>query len=673
MPVHRPIPAARRSTRWAARPGFAATTAGCLLLLATATGTASAATAPAAQTAPPAGQSTTVTWDGTITAPASPPSANCPAQAISDSTDVTINVPSGLYDTAATRADFSITWDDPLVVNDEKITVVPPPGGGDTKSADEINDSAAGQHEQVSYDNPVGGVWTVRACAFSSTPQSYTGKLVLTSTSLDSGPTPTPTATATASTSATTGSNRVFGPPVIVDSDDLDSVAEPSLEVTGDGTVYVTGPQGSGGARIPAVAPGTGAVPGVGGDLIWRSRPDGTFQFLGSYDGTLGGGDADVVAAPGGTLYASGLSGSCITTASSSDKGDSWLANPAGCADGAGVADRQWNDVDGDLAVYTGYGTLSRGLVLHKSLLAGQAGIVNGPATVVDNNNGDYQWPGVVDVDQKTGDAVMAWNTTDDKIEINGVHRDGSLLFATPKLVANAGGDTFDSFVAIDHGTDGTLYAVWTERHPAVGETWTVLAASRDGGTTWGTPVHVDSTPSTTVFPWVTAGDDGRVAVSYYGTDSTGPSPEKLDTKNAPWHVYSAFSTDHGATFAEDLTAPDAIHRGSICTSGTGCATGTRDLLDFFETDIDPTGCLVTAYTDNSRDVVAADGSRTTDNATHIGVVRQVGGDGLLSTKLCGGAAVPVLPEAPLATLLPMLAAAFIGLAVYRRRRLAVA
>jgi ABC-2 type transport system ATP-binding protein len=102
------------------------------------------------------------------------------------------------------------------------------------------------------------------------------------------------------------------------------------------------------------------------------------------------------------------------------------------------------------------------------------------------------------------------------------VTRGGALLFPTPKIVTTARGDAFGSFVAIDHGVDGALYAVWSERHPAVRETWTMLAASRDGGTTWDSPVHVDSTPRTTVFPWVTAGDAGRVAVSYYGTDSTG-------------------------------------------------------------------------------------------------------------------------------------------------------
>jgi hypothetical protein len=196
-----------------------------------------------------------------------------------------------------------------------------------------------------------------------------------------------------------------------------------------------------------------------------------------------------------------------------------------------------------------------------------------------------------------------------------------------------------------------------------------MLAASRDGGTTWSAPVHVDSTPRTTVFPWVTAGDDGRVAVSYYGTDSTGASAENLDDKDAGWYVWSSFSADYGQTYAEHRTSP-VLHQGSVCTSGTGCATGTRDLLDFFETDRDANGCLVTAYTDNSRDTVSANGARTGDQATRVAFVRQTSGDGLLSSKPCG-ANGPVVPEAPVTALLPLLAAGLVGAVVLRRRRTA--
>jgi hypothetical protein len=42
-------------------------------------------------------------------------------------------------------------------------------------------------------------------------------------------------------------------------------------------------------------------------------------------------------------------------------------------------------------------------------------------------------------------------------------------------------------------------------------------------------------------------------------------------------------------------------HVGVICTNGTGCAPGTRNLLDLFEVAIDPrSGKAAMAYTDDT-------------------------------------------------------------------------
>jgi hypothetical protein len=55
---------------------------------------------------------------------------------------------------------------------------------------------------------------------------------------------------------------------------------------------------------------------------------------------------------------------------------------------------------------------------------------------------------------------------------------------------------------------------------------------------------------------------------------------------------------DAKPTFKESA-ATGYMHQGSICTSGTGCAAGTRDLLDFFQVDVDSLGLANIAYTDN--------------------------------------------------------------------------
>jgi hypothetical protein len=117
----------------------------------------------------------------------------------------------------------------------------------------------------------------------------------------------------------------------------------------------------------------------------------------------------------------------------------------------------------------------------------------------------------------------------------------------------------------------------------------------------------------------VSAGDAGRIAVSYYGTTATGNSPQRVPT-SALWSVYSAFSTDYGRSFTEYRTTP-SMQKGPICTSGTGCATGSRNLLDFFETAVDEQGCLVTAYADNNSGTSGA----------IVSYVRQKSGPGLRS------------------------------------------
>jgi hypothetical protein len=127
-----------------------------------------------------------------------------------------------------------------------------------------------------------------------------------------------------------------------------------------------------------------------------------------------------------------------------------------------------------------------------------------------------------------------------------------------------------------------------------------MLAVSTDRGQTWSKPRQVNKSPKTTTFPWIVAGEAGKIDIVYYGTSSTGPSPETVP-QSSTWKVYMAQSTNalsSKPTFTEAVASPP-IQRGSICTSGTGCAAGTRDLLDFFQVDVDRAGFANIAYTDN--------------------------------------------------------------------------
>ena len=147
--------------------------------------------------------------------------------------------------------------------------------------------------------------------------------------------------------------------------------------------------------------------------------------------------------------------------------------------------------------------------------------------------------------------------------------------------------------------TNGKLYAVWSDGH-SVGFT-----SSGDQGNTWSAPLTVSSAPANTaIFPWVAA-YNGIVDVVYYGTTSASD----LDPA-ASWHVYIAQLA--GGSFTQTQVNANPNHQGVICTGGSGCGPGTRNLLDLFQIAIDPVvGKAAIIYTD---DTIATSNSPPADN-----------------------------------------------------------
>jgi hypothetical protein len=138
--------------------------------------------------------------------------------------------------------------------------------------------------------------------------------------------------------------------------------------------------------------------------------------------------------------------------------------------------------------------------------------------------------------------------------------------------------------------TNGKLYAVWSDAHTV----W--FSESSDRGSHWSSAVAVNIAPANTaVFPWVAA-YNGTADVVYYGTTASNK-----DDPSAVWNVYLAQTTNDGASFAQSVVSNTANHVGVICTNGTGCAAGTRNLLDLFEVAIDPlNGKAGVIYTDDT-------------------------------------------------------------------------
>jgi hypothetical protein len=169
-----------------------------------------------------------------------------------------------------------------------------------------------------------------------------------------------------------------------------------------------------------------------------------------------------------------------------------------------------------------------------------------------------------------------------------GMHWTPVLVFAGPLLSTNV--NVFPA-IAVDP-TNGNVYATWSNASTA--GTKVYFSFSADAGASWSSPVIVNTAPANTaVFPWVAA-QAGTVDVVYYGTTGANGA-------GAVWHVYLAQTTDNGASFSQSPVNAISNHVGVICTQGTACAPGTRNLLDFFEVGIDPlNGLAAIVYVDDT-------------------------------------------------------------------------
>jgi hypothetical protein len=168
---------------------------------------------------------------------------------------------------------------------------------------------------------------------------------------------------------------------------------------------------------------------------------------------------------------------------------------------------------------------------------------------------------------------------------------------------------------AIDKG--GNVYIVWS-MNSARTDKWDIwLAASHDGGQNFYGPFLVSQGGGTSVFPWIAAGDAGRVDVVWYQTDAVG-NPNTL-TGNPAWYAKFAQSQNAASrepVFSTPATVSDhAIHNGQISTGGT-FGSSDRSLLDFFQVAVGPDGVANVDWADNGGGAAS----------THIQYARQTAG-----------------------------------------------
>ena len=168
-----------------------------------------------------------------------------------------------------------------------------------------------------------------------------------------------------------------------------------------------------------------------------------------------------------------------------------------------------------------------------------------------------------------------------------------------------------NSEVATD--TESNAYHIWTGADEGV-----YMSRSTDSGQSWEqnstriSPVEVISS----VFPQVDAGDPGRIAITYLGSEDAGELNQS-DIDGNPWDgnahyansnvsyylyiTYSLNALDENPVFHTVRASADPVQVGSICLNSGDCRDiggSNRNLLDFNDLHIDNEGRVYIAFAD---------------------------------------------------------------------------
>lgn len=220
------------------------------------------------------------------------------------------------------------------------------------------------------------------------------------------------------------------------------------------------------------------------------------------------------------------------------------------------------------------------------------------------------------------------------------VSQDNGLTFTVNPVTGSSNGSS-DPSVGI--GNKGRVYFGYSDNAGHA-----MIAVSDDNGQSWHPSQNVGAAFNiqNTFSPEVVAGDNNRAAYMFIGTPAAGPGTgdDTSTVFSGVWHAYIASTLDGGQSWLTvDATPTDAVQLGVICTNGTTCPTGTRNLLDFNDITVDKFGRIYAAYTDGcvTAGCIAAGNSATADHtkaandkARKATILRQATGEPLLRSSL---------------------------------------
>jgi len=183
----------------------------------------------------------------------------------------------------------------------------------------------------------------------------------------------------------------------------------------------------------------------------------------------------------------------------------------------------------------------------------------------------------------------------------------------TPHFVATT--SLYSHWPAIAIDSSNNIYLVWDTDNrtpnttggcnagPSPAPNTVRMAYSTTFGQSWSKPVTVAAPASSRVYwPWIAAGDPGKVSVVWY---QTGPGQlADLDCQPADTYVYESSivnaNTTKPTTSGPVNASGRVVHYGQVCQGGTTCvATGQdRRLGDYFTNALDARGCVLIASGD---------------------------------------------------------------------------
>ena len=196
-----------------------------------------------------------------------------------------------------------------------------------------------------------------------------------------------------------------------------------------------------------------------------------------------------------------------------------------------------------------------------------------------------------------------------------------------------------NSEVATD--TQSNAYHIWTGADEGV-----YMSRSIDSGETWEqTSIRISPKEViSTTFPQVDAGDPGKIAITYLGSENSSELGEPdidgenwtgnahFATTNVSYYLYITYSLnalDEFPVFHTVRVSPDPVQIGSICLNSGDCRDiggSNRNLLDFNDLHIDREGRVYVAFADGCIDSCASDFNSTAeDSRSRLGSMYYLG------------------------------------------------